>query len=126
MKKFNIGNYKLPHMNPIKQVVGSAGDRVLMDNDSLRSVQSFKDEFNTYMGREFKGNDERLGRIKPSQNYKEAMRELNEKYFDLERGKLRLVPTDDAEMQDEEFKSKLKPYQLFNPEMFSDQQPKDE
>ena len=86
MKKFNIGNYKLPHMkNPIKQVVGSAGDRVLMDNDSLRSVQGFKDEFNTYMGREFKGNDERLGRITPPQNYKEAMRELHEKYFDLEK-----------------------------------------
>ena len=95
-------------------------------SDEGRSVKGFRDEFGNYMGREFKGNDERLGRITPQQNFQEAMRELPEKYFDLERGKLRLVPTDDAEMPDENFKSKLKPYQLFNPEMFSDQQPKDE
>ena len=30
------------------------------------------------------------------------------------------------DMIDEAFKSKLKSYQIFNPEMFSDQQPKDE
>ena len=54
------------------------------------------------------------------------MGELSTKYFDKEKGKLKLIPTDDAEMQDENFKSKLKSYQIFNPEMFSDQQPKDE
>tara|TARA_R100000734_G_C3251120_1_gene52670 strand:- start:41 stop:493 length:453 start_codon:yes stop_codon:yes gene_type:complete len=150
MNKFKFSNYKLPHMAPItfkkmvkekrkpiesnipqqklqvpipiKQTVSSAGT----ETDSIRSIQAFKDEFGNYMGREFRGNDERLGKITPKQNYDEAMRELGEKYFDLQRGKLRLVPTDDAEMQDENFKSKLKSYQLFNPEMFSDQQPKDE
>ena len=95
-------------------------------SDEGRATKGFRDEFGNYMGREFKGNDERLGRITPQQNFQEAMRELPEKYFDLEKNKLRYVPTDDAEMPDEEFKSKLKPYQLFNPEMFSDQQPKDE
>ena len=93
-------------------------------SDEGRAAKGFRDEFGNYMGREFRGNDERLGRITAEQNYKEAMGELREKYFDLERDKLRLIPTDDAEMQDEEFKSKLKPYQLFNPEMFSDQKPK--
>tara|TARA_Y100000361_G_scaffold64167_1_gene56360 strand:+ start:315 stop:893 length:579 start_codon:yes stop_codon:yes gene_type:complete len=94
-------------------------------SDEGRAAKGFRDEFGNYMGREFKGNDERLGRITAEQNYKEAMGELREKYFDLERDKLRLIPTDDAEMQDENFKSKLKSYQLFNPEMFADQKPKD-
>tara|TARA_Y100000004_G_C8754237_1_gene343761 strand:+ start:98 stop:643 length:546 start_codon:yes stop_codon:yes gene_type:complete len=95
-------------------------------SDEGRAVKGFRDEFGNYMGREFRGNDERLGRITAEQNYKEAMGELREKYFDLEKDRLRLIPTDDAERQDENFKSKLKPYQLFNPEMFSDQKPKNE
>jgi len=38
--------------------------------------------------------------------------EKNEFYYDTDRSKLRLVPTDDGEVQDEDFKSKLKKWQL--------------
>ena len=108
-------------------VVSSSGGEVnVVDNDSLRSVQAFKDEVKNYMDRKFKGNNPQLGSITPEENFREAMGELSGKYFDLERGKLRGYPTDDAEMIDEKFKSKLKSYKIFNPEMFSDKQPKDE
>ena len=156
MNKFKFSNYKLPHMKSaflknnkeiqpeinrnfprleikvpegkgrynaaVKQTVSSAGTAT----DSIRSIQAFKDEVKNYMDREFKGNNPKLGRITPEENFREAMGELSGKYFDLEKGKLKGYPTDDAEMIDEGFKSKLKSYQIFNPEMFSDQQPKDE
>ena len=66
MKKFNIGNYKLPHMTPLKsnhtggwnsQVVGSAGDPVVSgltageQAEATRLLDSVK---GTYMDRKFK------------------------------------------------------------------------
>ena len=126
MNKFKFSNYKLPHMKsafPQNHPVSSAGTAT----DSIRSVQAFKDEVKNYMDRthKFKGTPYEKP-LSSEENFREAMSELSGKYFDLEKGKLKGYPTDDAEMIDEGFKSKLKSYQIFNPEMFSDQQPKDE
>ena len=124
MNKFKFSNYKLPHMkSAFPQTVSSAGTAT----DSIRSIQAFKDEVKNYMYRthKFKGTPYEKP-LSSEENFREAMSELSGKYFDLEKGKLKGYPTDDAEMIDEGFKSKLKSYQIFNPEMFSDQQPKDE
>jgi len=135
MKKFNIGNYKLPHMSPfpvkkivkkvekpfdrtpkrldipqpipIKQTVSSAGGDEA--TDSIASIKAFNELKQSYMKRKFKGNDERLGPITPEQNLAEYNREKGEFYFNPSEGKLKLIPTDDAEMQD---LTGIKSYQL--------------
>ena len=113
MNKFKFSNYKLPHMtNPIKQVVGSAGDKVLMDKDSIAAVDAWNNFKSSYTNRKFRGNDERLGPITPEQNLAEYNREKNEFYYDVDTKKMRLIPTDDAERRDKDFMSKLKTYQL--------------
>ena len=82
MNKFKFSNYKLPHMtNPIKQVVGSAGDKVLMDKDSIAAVDAWNNFKSSYTNRKFRGNDERLGPITPEQNLAEYNREKNEFYY---------------------------------------------
>ena len=48
----------------------------------------------------------------PEYNKKEYDREKNEFYYNTEKKKMRLIPTDDAERQNEDFKSKLKKWQL--------------
>ena len=137
MKKFNIGNYKLPHMSPLpfkkivkkvekpfdktpkrldiqepipirnNGVVNSAGGDEA--TDSIASVKAFNELKQSYMKRKFKGNDERLGPITPEQNLAEYNREKKEFYFNPSEGKLKLIPTDDAEMQD---LTGIKSYQL--------------
>ena len=110
---FNMSGYKLPHMkNPIKQVVGSAGDKVLIDNDSISAVDAWKDFKSSYTNRKFRGNDERLGPITPEQNLAEYNREKNEFYYDTDAKKLKLIPTDDAEIQDQRFLDTLDSFQL--------------
>ena len=61
------------------------------------------------MDRKFKGNDERLGPITPEQNKAEYDREKNEFYYDTDKKKLRLIPTDDGEVQN---RSGIKDWQL--------------
>ncbi len=74
MNKFKFSNYKLPHMkSAFPQTVSSAGTAT----DSIRSIQAFKDEVKNYMDREFKGNNPKLGRITPEENFREAMGELS-------------------------------------------------
>ena len=99
--------YKLPHMPPFKQTVSSAGNNE--ETDSIASVKAFNELKQSYLGRKFKGNDERLGPITPEQNLDEYNRESREFYYDPNEGKLRLIPTDDAEMQN---LTGIKPYQL--------------
>jgi len=50
--------------------------------------------------------------VSAEDNLKEYNREKHEFYYDTEKKKMRLIPTDDAERQDQEFKSKLKKWQL--------------
>ena len=121
-----------------KQTVSSSGDEFDVDysgaqpvdlgtvklSDKGKAARGFREEFGNYMNREFRGNNPQLGPITPKENFEEAMRELPSKYFDLEKGKLRGYPTDDADIPIPV--PGLKSYQVFNPEMFSDQQPKDE
>ena len=71
-----------------------------MKNDSIAAAKAWKDFRKSYMDRKFKGNDERLGPITATENEDEYNREKNEFYYDVERGKLRLIPTDDGEQQD--------------------------
>ena len=115
MKKFNIGNYKLPHMTPLKnnhtggwnsQVVGSAGDPVVSrltageQAEATRLLDSVK---GTYMDRKFKtgrmirgedgafitGPDGKRVREKimltPEQNQREYDREIGEYYVDFDK-----------------------------------------
>ena len=109
MNKFKFSNYKLPHMSAIKQTVSSSGGVV---NDSTDAVKAWKNFKSAYVNRKFKGNDERLGPITPEQNIAEYNREKNEFYYDTNAKKLRLIPTDDAEMKDQRFLDTLDSFQL--------------
>ena len=103
----NMPGFKLPSMTPFYETVSSSGGNE--EADSIASVKAFNELKQGYMKREFKGNDERLGPITPEQNLAEYNRESREFYYDPNAGKLRLIPTDDAEMPD---LTGIKPYQL--------------
>jgi len=77
-----------PTKSPLKQ-----------ENDSIAAAKAWKDFRKSYMERKFKGNDERLGPITASENEAEYDREKNEFYYDTEKKKLRLIPTDDGEQR---------------------------
>jgi hypothetical protein len=94
----NLG-FTMPH-SPLNQ------------NDSIAAVKAFKLDTENYMKREFKGNNPRLGPITPEQNAAEAKSEQSGKYYNIEEKRLKLIPTDDAEVQDVDFKNKLKKWQL--------------
>jgi len=53
----------------------------------------------------------KAGYLKKPGGQKEWNMEKNEFYYDTDKNKLRLIPTDDGEIQDESFKSKLKSWQ---------------
>lgn len=53
----------------------------------------------------------KAGYLKKPGGKDEWNREKNEFYYDIGKKKLRLIPTDDGEIQDESFKSKLKSWQ---------------
>jgi|TARA_Y100000015_G_scaffold36607_1_gene37956 hypothetical protein len=145
MKKFNIGNYKLPHMSAfpfkkvveeklpefdrtprrlnvkkpveLKQTVSSSGD-----NDSIAMSNAWKMFNKGYLDRT---THPATGKpIDMNYNINELNREGNEFYLKkMNDGSYvpRLIPTDDAEMKDQDFLSKLEPGQLFTP-----YQPQDE
>jgi len=93
--------------SPTRQTVSSAGGNE--ETDSIASVKAFNKLKQSYMKRKFKGNDERLGPITPEQNLAEYNREKGEFYFNPSENKLKLIPTDDAEIQD---LTGIKSYQL--------------
>ena len=105
----NMPGFKLPHQSNAapKQIVSSGGDSE--EADSIASVKAFNELKQSYMKRKFKGNNEKLGPITPEQNIAEYNRESREFYYDPNAGKLRLIPTDDAEMPD---LTGIKAYQL--------------
>ena len=135
MNKFNIGNYKLPHMAPfkVKKVVeekrepikrnlpnppmqvpipirqtGEAISSTGVKNDSTAAVNAWNKFKASYMDR-----TEKMGKpITPEENLAEYNREKNEFYYDTNRNELRLVPTDDAEMKDQRFLDTLDSFQL--------------
>ena len=82
--------FKLKHMlsTPLKNV----------DNDSIASVKAWDKMKSEY--------------LKKPGGEDEWNREKNEFYYDTDRSKLRLVPTDDGEIPLEGFKEGLKKYQL--------------
>jgi len=132
MKKFNVGNYQLPHMkNPIKQVVGSAGDPVVSEltpeekAEATRLLDSVK---GTYMDRKFKtgrmirnedgsfitGPDGKRVREKimltPEQNQIEYDREKGEFYVDFDKsGKAKVlnIPRGDDDIPVQSFVESL-------------------
>jgi hypothetical protein len=69
------------------------------ENDSIAAAKAWKDFRKSYMDRKFKGNDERLGPITATENEDEYNREKNEFYYDIKSKKLKLIPTDDGEVQ---------------------------
>jgi hypothetical protein len=82
------------------------------DPDSLNAVAAWDQFKQDYMIRKFKGNDERLGPITPEQNLNEYNREKSEFYYDTNSNKMKLIPTNDAEIRDENFIANLKPFQI--------------
>jgi len=82
--------FRMPH-SPLNQ------------NDSIAAVKAWDKMKSGYMNR---------SQFTPEYNKKEYDREKNEFYYDIQKKKMRLIPTDDGEVQDEGFKSKLKSYQL--------------
>ncbi len=91
--------FRMPH-SPLNQ------------NDSIAASKAFKLDTENYMKRKFRGNNPKLGPITPEENLAEAKSEQSEKYYNIEEKRLKLIPTDDGEVQDESFKSKLKKWQL--------------
>ena len=75
----------------------------LNQNDSIAAVKAWDKMKSGYMNR---------SQFTPEYNKKEYNREKNEFYYNTEKKKMRLIPTDDGEVQDEGFKSKLKKWQL--------------
>ena len=85
----------------------------LNQNDSIAASKAWNRRKAEYMDRthKFVGHPSERP-ITADENLAEWNREKNEFYYDTNRKKLRLIPTDDAEVQDEDFKSKLKKWQL--------------
>ena len=88
-------------------------------NDSIAAAKAWAEFKKGYMSR--KEHPARPGEpISAQENQDEYDREKNEFYYDVERGKLRLIPTDDAEQQD---RSGIKDWQLA-PSMKEDRKPR--
>ena len=82
-----------------------------VNKDSIASSNAWKEFKKGYMDRTNKT---------PEENEKEYNMEKNEFYYDTTRGKLRLIPTDDGEVQD---RSGIESWQLA-PSMKIDNKPK--
>ena len=87
--------FKLKHMlsTPVMNV----------ENDSIAASKAWKNFKSGYMNRTNKTAEENLA---------EYNREKGEFYYDTERDKLRLIPTDDGEIPIQGFKENLKDWQL--------------
>jgi len=85
----------------------------LNQNDSIAASKAWNRRKAEYMDRthKFVGHPSERP-ITADENLAEWNREKNEFYYDTNRKKLRLIPTDDAEKQDQSFKNKLKKWQL--------------
>ena len=86
MKKNSPLGFKMPH-----------------NTDSIAATKHWKAFKSGYMNR---------SQFTPEYNKKEYDREKHEFYYDTQRNKLRLVPTDDGEVPMKGFKEKLKSWQL--------------
>ena len=84
------------------------------NTDSIAAQKAWNEFKSGYMNRSNKSEQE---------NEDEYNREKNEFYYDINRKKLRLIPTDDGEIQDESFKTNLQSWQLA-PSMKVDRKPK--
>jgi len=73
------------------------------NTDSIAASKAWNKFKSGYMNR---------SQFTPEYNKKEYDREKNEFYYNTEKKKMRLIPTDDGEVQDKSFKSKLKKWQL--------------
>ena len=76
----------------------SALNMLGVNNDSIAAVKAW--------------DKMKSGYLKKPGGENEWNMEKNEFYYDTKKSKMRLIPTDDGEVQDEDFKSKLKKWQL--------------
>ena len=67
--------------------------------DSIAAVKAWKIDTENYRKRKFRGNNPKLGPITPEENERERISEQSTKYYDTEEQRLKLIPTDDAEIQ---------------------------
>jgi len=90
MKKNSPLGFVMPH-SPLNQ------------NDSIAASKAWDKMKSGYMNRP---------QFTPEYNKKEYDREKHEFYYNTEKKKMRLIPTDDGEVQDVDFKNNLKKWQL--------------
>ena len=106
----------------ISRKASPLNDMTAQENDSIAASNAWSNFKNSYMIREFKGNDKRLGPITPEQNQAEYDREKNEFYYDREAKKLKLIPTDDAEQPIQGWKDSKEAWQ-FAPDRTASKKP---
>ncbi len=84
-----------------------------INKDSVAAVNAWNKMKSGYMNRthKFKGRPNERP-LTAEENLAEWNMEKNEFYYDTQRNKLRLVPTDDGEIPIEGFRENLKPWQL--------------
>jgi len=85
----------------------------LQNNDSIAASKAWNKFKSGYMNRthKFKGRKNERP-LTAEENLAEYNREKHEFYYDTHKNKMSYIPTDDAERQDESFKSNLKKWQL--------------
>ncbi len=84
-----------------------------INKDSVAAVNAWNKMKSEYMNRthKFKGRPNERP-LTAEENLAEWNREKNEFYYDTQRNKLRLLPTDDGEIPIKGFRENLKPWQL--------------
>jgi len=113
-KEWLAGEHQMGEKNLSKKsalnMLGVQPKSPLNQNDSIASVKAWDKFKSGYMNRT---THPATGKpIDSTYNQKEYDMEKNEFYYDTNKSKMRLIPTDDGEVQDEDFKSKLKKWQL--------------
>ena len=101
----SIGKFQMKYNAAVKQVVSSVGD-----NDSIAASNAWKNFKKGYMSRTHKFKNTPYEKpLSLEDNLKEYNAEKNEFYYDTNTGKMRLIPTDDAELKNT---SGIKSWQL--------------
>jgi len=111
VNNYKDGYYGVERKSALNMLgISPLNDMTQQENDSIAAVKAWDKFKSGYMNRT---THPATGKpIDSTYNQKEYDMEKNEFYYDTNKSKMRLIPTDDGEVQDEDFKSKLKKWQL--------------
>jgi len=99
VNNYKDGYYGVERKSALNMLgISPLNDMTQQENDSIAAVKAWDKMKSAYL-------------TKPGGENEWNM-EKNEFYYDTKKSKMRLIPTDDGEVQDEDFKSKLKKWQL--------------